>query len=398
MERNFQRAFLAVVLAVLLAVPAGVALWSHRETSAYYENRALAERPALTWAGLWDGTFGSELESWYSDHAPGRTTLLKWDTAVQMEVLRRPVVNGIVLDAGDVLVPFLEYQEYTPVAYSSTVGPIAEEFAKLDAHVEANGGSFYFVGFPEQRVYFQDAFPGYLNSHEDEAAAADAIFREALEAEGVAFLDMREVYDGLGHPADFYSAVDHHYNYYGAYAAYRAILDALTADGWDVPVLTEEDLTFQELPNPYIGSRNRKLYNLWPNEDRAIIAAQAAPVPFTRYDNGTRTDKPLFVLPAAEDLPTTYDLYMGGDFGETILDTGRPELPDVLVFGDSFTNALETLLYASFDEMHALDLRHYTEKTLKDYITDYQPDIVLCVMNDTFYYTPTGNGDVWPGP
>ena len=67
----------------------------------------------------------------------------------------------------------------------------------------------------------------------------------------------------------------------------------------------------------------------------------------------------------------------------------------MLIFGDSFSNALETLLYTSFDETRILDLRHYKEKSLKDYITDYQPDIVLCVMNDTFYYTATGNGAVW---
>ena len=62
---------------------------------------------------------------------------------------------------------------------------------------------------------------------------------------------------------------------------------------------------------------------------------------------------------------------------------------------DSFTNALETLLYASFDETHILDLRHYTEKSLKDYISKYRPDIVLCIQNNTFYYTATGNSAVW---
>jgi hypothetical protein len=86
---------------------------------------------------------------------------------------------------------------------------------------------------------------------------------------------------------------------------------------------------------------------------------------------------------------------MGGDFGETVLETNRPELPDVLIFGNSFTNALETLLYASFDETRILDLRHYTGGSLKDSIAEHQPDIVLCVMNDTFYYTTTGNGAVW---
>ncbi|MEI3307114.1 MAG: hypothetical protein V8R40_14525 [Dysosmobacter sp.] len=95
-------------------------------------------------------------------------------------------------------------------------------------------------------------------------------------------------------------------------------------------------------------------------------------------------------------MPTTYNLYMGGDLGETVLEINRQELPDALIFGDSFTNALEALLYASFDETHILDLRHYTNKTLKDYISHYQPDIVLCIQNDTFYYTTTGNGNVWP--
>ena len=69
--------------------------------------------------------------------------------------------------------------------------------------------------------------------------------------------------------------------------------------------------------------------------------------------------------------------------------------PDALVFGDSFTNALQTLLYVSFDETHILDLRHYKDMSLKDYISEYQPDIVLCIQNDTFYYTTTGNGAVW---
>ncbi len=394
MRRVTDRAFLAVLLAVLAAVPLGTALWSHRETTAYYENRSLAKRPALTWEGLWDGGFAADFESWYSDHAPGRTTLLKADTALQMKVLRRPVVNEVVTTQ-EVLLPAMEYSEWSRRAYEETMPPIAANYGKLNRHIQDCGGSFYFVGFPEQRVYFQDRFPAYMNSHRREAQAADESFQTALEGAGIRFLNMGEVYDRQGRPADYYSAVDHHYNYYGAYAAYRAILDTLAADGWDLPVLTEEDLDFQELPNPYIGSRSRKLYNLWPNEERAVIGVQRRPVAFTRTDNGQPSDKPLFVLPAAEDLPTTYNLYMGGDFGETILETGRPELPNVLIYGDSFTNALETLLYASFNETRILDLRHYDEQSLRDYIAAYRPEIVLCIQNDTFYYETGGNGAVW---
>lgn len=394
MGKFFNRAFLAVLLAALLVVPGWVALRSHRETSAYYENRTLAEPPALTWTGLADGSFGSAFESWYSDHFPGRATLLKMDTKVQMDALKRPVVNDTVVTESTLL-PFMAYEEQPPEEYARQAVDIAEDLQKLDAHIRANGGSFYYVGIPEQRVYFGENYPDFLASHAGEYQTADDAFAAALADQNVRFLDMRQVYEALGHPAEYYSAVDHHYNYYGAYAAYRAILDMLAGDGWQLPVLTEEDLDFVELPNPYIGSRNRKLYNLWPNGEKAVMCVQKAPVPFARTDNGQPSEKPLFVLPAADYLPTTYNLYMGGDFGETVLETGRPELPDVLIFGDSFTNALETLLYASFDETRILDLRHYTDKSLKDYIAEYRPDLVLCVQNDTFYYTATGNGAVW---
>ena len=393
MKKFFDCAFLLALAAILLAVPAVLLTSSCKETTAYYENRTLAVRPALTWESLCDGSFGSKLESWYSDHFPGRTTLLKTDTAVQMDVLRRPVVNGMVMGE-DVLLPKLEFGEYTAAAYRQTVGTFAEDFGKLNGYIESLGGQFTYVGFPEQRVYFEDRFPDYLNSHAAEAEAADAVFAEQMAEQGVDFLDMQEVYAARGNPAEYYSAVDHHYNYYGAYAAYRAILEKLAADGYDLPVLTEEDVEFVELPNPYIGSRNRKLYNLWENEDKAVILSET-PVPFTRTDNGQPSTKPLYVTPTLDYMPTTYNLYMGGDFAETVLETNRPELPDVLIFGDSFTNALETLLYTAFDETRILDLRHYKEQSLKDYIEAYRPDIVLCIQNDTFYYTAGGNNAVW---
>lgn len=395
MKQKTDWAFLLCLLAILLAVPVGTALWSHKNTSAYYENRTLAEAPVPTRQSVWDGSFGGEVETWYSDHAPGRTTLLKLDTALQLTLLDRPVVNGIVTQA-EVLLPFMTYKEWPPEAYAGPATAIAADFRKLSDHVAANGGAFYYVGFPEQRVYFEDAFPAYLSSHKAEAAVADSLFAQAFADQGVPFLDMRAVFAAQGNPAEYYSTVDHHFNYYGAYAAYRSILDTLREDGIAAAVLTEGDLAFQELPNPYLGSRNRKLYNLWPNEDRAVIATQKTPVAYTRWDEGAPSEKPLFVLPAAPELPTTYNLYMGGDFAETVFETNRPELPNALIFGDSFTNAMETLLYASFNETRILDLRHYTQQSLKDYITEHRPDVVLSIQNDTFYYTRTGNGAVWP--
>lgn len=397
MDKFSQRAFLLCLLAALLAVPAGTALWSRRDTAAYYENRSLTAFPALTAEALWTGTLGGELESWYSDHVPGRTTLLKADTAVQLNLLRRPAVNEVV-SAGGVLLPLLSYEERAAEEYPALAAAAAEPFARLSEFVKGYGGTFCYAGFPEQRVYFRDKYPDYLSRHETEASAGDEAYARAMAEAGVDFLDMGAVYDAQGHPEAYYSAVDHHYHYRGAYAAYRAILDHLAEQGWSLPALAEEDLDFRDLPNPYIATRNRKLYNLWPNSERAVVGVQRKAVPFTRYDNGEPSDRPLFVLPEADYMPATYNLYMGGDFAETVLETDRPELPNALIFGDSFTNALETLLYASFNETRILDLRHYDGMSLEDYIGRYRPEVVLCIQNDTFYYLSGGNNAVWEEP
>lgn len=394
MKRVMERCFAALLLLGLLAVPVGVARWSHSETTAYYENRTLAKFPALTWASLWDGSFGADVETWYSDHAPGRTTLLKGDTQAQMGFLGRTNINGVV-DAGSVLLPFCDYPT-GPKNFQSGAEMMTARYQKLNDHIRQNGGAFYFVGLPEQGVYFNDRYPAELYSRREEMKEADQIFLDALREKDIPVIDMRETFDTLGNPEELYSKVDHHYTFAGAYQTYRTMMDTLRAAGWDLPVLIEEDLEFRTLPNPYIGSRNRKLYNLWEGAEQPVIGVQKDLVPYTRTDNGQPSDKPLYITYEDPGQPTTYNLYMGGDFGETILETNRPELPNALIFGDSFTNAMEPLLYTAFNETHTLDLRHYQEKSLKDYISDYQPDIVLCVANDTFFYTPTGNGAVWP--
>ena len=394
MKKTLDILFAAAVALVLLAAGVLTLRFGARRTTSYYENRTLAARPTLTAQSAWDGSYAAEAETWLSDHFPGREPLLKLDTWVQMKLLRRVVVNDTVV-TGDVLLPLLTFGEYSAEAYRESVAPFAEGYGKLNEWVRSHGGKLLFVGFPEQRVYFEDAFPAYLNSHKAEAKAADDTFFEALAAQGVDCLDMREVYDALGHGAAFYSAVDHHFHYRGAYAAYRAIMEKLAEDGRALPVLTEEKIEFKELPNPYIGSRNRKLHNLWEHAEKAEIIEQREPIGFERFDDGAPSDKPLYVLPAEDGLPTTYNLYMGGDFGETVLKTHREDLPNALIFGDSFTNALETLLYTAFNETRILDLQHYTEKSLKDYIAEYRPEIVIAVGNDTFYYTPSGNGAVW---
>ena len=158
--------------------------------------------------------------------------------------------------------------------------------------------------------------------------------------------------------------------------------------------MSENEIIFEDLKNPFLGSRNREIYGLWSGNEPLTAGKVVNEIPFTRLDNGVEVPATLYDLPADDATQVTYDVYMGGDKAETILRTDRPELPNLLIFGDSFTNPLETLFYTGFNETRSLDLRHYTEKGILEYIQEYQPDVVICVRDDTAYLSLEGNGDI----
>ena len=203
-----------------------------------------------------------------------------------------------------------------------------------------------------------------------------------MEARGIAYVDMGEIFDAEGHLPEFSSKVDNHYGLRGAYVTYRAAAERLAADGCALHVPEEgTDVTFSALPNPYMGSRTRKLLGLRGSDEKLLTASFAEDIPFTRFDNGAAAEATVYALPGSDAEPLTYGLYMGGDIAETVIRTDRPELPNALIFGDSFTNPVECLAYYSFNELRSVDLRHYTVQSLSDYIAAYQPDVVLCVRD-----------------
>lgn len=388
MKKFWQVFFLSAVCLVLAAVPI-LSVFGPRQHVSLYENRTLASLEPLSLSTIFDGSFFGSMEKALSDHIFRRDDWLRAYVVWQARALGKPVVNTIVLGEG-ALVPY-RTPVYDQPDYSDKGDAMAEKLLPIRDLVEGQGGLFLYVGIPEQSSAMRDHYPGYLYSG---ALVTDEVRRsmaDSMESYGIDFLDTVPILE-QGGIEQYYLRGDHHFNLRGAYACYRAILDRLAERGLDVPALEEQDLTYVPLPNPVYGSRSRQLYNAIDVGD-CIEVYEAEAIPFDRWDEGEKVESTVFALPEDEQAPAAYSVYMGGDKAETIIDTHRPDLPRVLVFGDSFTNAIETFLYRSFGEMRSIDLRYYTEKTLSQYIADYQPDVVLCIRDDLSYLSAEGNGD-----
>lgn len=365
--------FLAAAMVITLGKPQGG--WS------YYENRTLAQMEELTPQTLWDGTFANSVEPTLQDHAAGRNTLLKLSAWMDMELFHRPVVNQVIPAEG-MLLSWNPYETPDPELIQQQADAMAGQLGELRDVVESYGGKFYYVAVPGQYTYFEETHPDFLNNRATYTDLEIPAFQQAMEEQGVTLIEMGEILAQQGNPPEYYSTVDYHYTFGGAYATYLAILERINQDfDHSLTVLDEDSLVRETLPNPYLGSRARKVFGLWETDEKLEIGLPAQPIPFTRIDNGQEVPATVYTLPSNDTDEVAYAAYMGGDIAETVIDTGRDELPSLLIYGDSFTNPVEGLMYYSFDEMRTIDLRHYKDMTLADYIALYQPDVVVGIRD-----------------
>ena len=365
--------FLAAAMVITLGKPQGG--WS------YDENRTLAQMEELTPQTLWDGTFANSVEPTLQDHAAGRNTLLKLSAWMDMELFHRPVVNQVIPAEG-MLLSWNPYETPDPELIQQQADAMAGQLGALRDVVESYGGKFYYVAVPGQYTYFEETHSDFLNNRATYTDLEIPAFQQAMEEQGVTLIEMGEILAQQGNPPEYYSTVDYHYTFGGAYATYLAILERINQDfDHSLTVLDEDSLVRETLPNPYLGSRARKVFGLWETDEKLEIGLPSQPIPFSRTDNGQEVPATVYTLPGNDTDEVAYAAYMGGDIAETVIDTGRDELPSLLIYGDSFTNPVEGLMYYSFDEMRTIDLRHYKDMTLADYIALYQPDVVVGIRD-----------------
>ncbi len=369
----------ALFLFVLSLVPIAMALTPDEETT-YYENRLLAEVPEFSINGAMDRSFYEDFETYLSDHFFLRDYFLDVHVDKDM-VMGVPVINDVVV-TDQVLLPnhTVYLDNYNIYLMWDTMANL-KEFQTYCAEQEVD---FLYVAIPEQSTAFQEYYPSYLPTNGYRNSTLQEDFLSELSRLGIDYLDcstfLSEDY------GKYYSKTDHHYNYFGAYETYLHIADYIDTNYVSIPIY--DDLEFYSVDSSFLGSRNRKLFGNFPNEDSNYYYIPT--VPFTRQDGGSDVEPMLF----DESQKELYNYYMGGDWGRVVLDTNRPELPTVLVLGDSFTNPLETLIYQSFDETHIVDMRYTGQFNLAYYMLEVQTDVVIFVRDDMSYLITEDNGEL----
>jgi hypothetical protein len=393
MKRFGKIILIIIFLGIIFIIPVMTKLEKNQVIS-QFENRKLAEVPVLTKTSLLSGEYFGEWETYLSDHIYGRNNWIKGYTYLNMVLLGKSNLNNIVVGQDGFLLPFFDYDgKYDAINSEENLSKMAKQLEELQNKIAQNGGSFYFVGVPSQASYHRAEYPNYLLNNGQLMDKTEKLMFSKLDQLNVPYINMNLVFHKTP-SVEYYYKTDHHYNFEGAYATYYEIIKNLQQSGaYNIkPPIEKSSMDIVTLPNPFGGSRNRQIYYMFPAQEQIKIAYPKNPIPYEKFTNG-KPDNRLYYLGSNESDMINYGVYMGGDWAETVIKTNNSKLPNLLVFGDSFTNAIEPLLYANFNETRILDLRHYNKMSLYEYIDKYSPDVVLMVRDDLNYGSLEGNGN-----
>ena len=117
------------------------------------ENRALASAPQVSARSVWDGTLAQDAEAFYKDHIAARRLLLKLDTAIQMQVLRRAAVHDVVV-GNTVLLPAPGFFFCQQLVHTHNQKTCCIDYKQIVPKQLSHNRSFFLFFFPFLRRRF----------------------------------------------------------------------------------------------------------------------------------------------------------------------------------------------------------------------------------------------------
>ena len=216
-----------------------------------------------------------------------------------------------------------------------------------------------------------------------------SLIREHFEADGIGTLALESQADYM----NWFYQTDHHWNYKGSYQGYCDLVRMIF--GEEEPLeAPAETVVFEKLI--FHGSYCKHLqeplstelftvyrfdglpdYRAWISGDSMPTYGRAKQYFKGKYKN--------------QNFVNHYGNFYGGDTGEVMISTNQTDKPNLLLIGNSYDNALLLLLSRHFNNIYAVDLRHYQEDMgrrfrVMKYCTERDISVAAMVGDGTLFY------------
>lgn len=318
------------------------------------ENRYLQEFPAFSFEDLFDGEFTSDFEEYVTDHFAFRDSWTALKARVEL-LIGKDENKGIFLCEGERLIEAFEKPNMDDIDFS---------LSSIDTLAQNSSVPVYFALIPSAAEIYSHMLPeGAPNCSQKE------LIDYAYSSVDANCIDIRSVLAEHSDEKLFYRT-DHHWTSLGAYYGYTAVCEAMGIEPRLLGDYTEKVVT-----ESFLGTTFSSSGFGWVEPESISTYVEQGDAVITNYPSGAPTEGSMYVESFLE-VKDKYSYFYGGNTPLLTIETGKSELPSLLIVRDSYTDSMSPFLTEHFSTIHIVDLRHY-KLSLKAYIAQNDIDNIL---------------------
>lgn len=362
MQFRHPRAVVLLFIGIIVVMQAAFWLLPRRSFSEN-EKRVLSEAPQIDAAGIADGSVFRSIESYLSDHFPGRELWVGANAYLENAEGRgatEDIVRGT--DGWLFTAPVSDDRE-----------TLWDNMQAITTFSEKQSVPVSMMAVPSAGAVVSDKLPALHMPYPD----AD-LLEEARRIAGntLHWVDLYTDFCSAEQPERLYYRTDHHWTSEGAYRAYCLLMEELGQSS--VP---RDDFTVEQISGFYGTSYSKS--GLWLTEPDTLelwtgsdIQAVTTVYDANRADPVTREG--MFFREYLEDADK-YPVFLGGNHARVHIETNADSGKRLLVIKDSYAHALAPFLVEEYSTIDLIDLRYFKQQTISSWLEENPADEILLV-------------------
>ena len=335
---------LIIVCFLLCLFSAGlVMLCTPDKAQSENENRVLAQRPALTWATLTDGSFMREFETYLTDQFPQRDTWVSLRSLLATLTGSREQ-NGVYRTNSGFL---LEKQTPVDPAQQKTVVTAIRKFLKKNKGLKSG-----MILAPNASELLKDEMPYGLRQPSQQQQLKE--IHEQLKGVNLKWVSCLKQFE-TENLHTLYYRTDHHWT---TRAAFRAFLGLNNA--WKLGA-KEELYTFYPVATDFSGTLASTFGVRTLQDTVEVCIPQRSRGKYTVYYESQGKKTATCFDKEKLQQKNKYEVFFGGNFDKLLISTTVNTENALLVFKDSYANCLLPMLTPYYSKIVVIDPRYFSD-------------------------------------
>jgi len=352
---------LIISAAFLLAVICGIVMFvlQPKETFSEEENRVLQSFPAFDLDDLFAGKYTRKFETYLADQFPARNFFVGVNSGTQL-LLQKKDVGGVYIGQNDYLFEILKQPD--PDILQSNI-------AGINSLADRTGLPVYLLPVPSSAQEMKESLPAFAPSYDQNLSVG--VMEKSLSPK----VTLVNVMDDLK-PSDgeeLYFKTDHHWNVFGAYKGYSALMEAM-----GMSPVARSDIEFEKVSSDFYGTLYSKAGYKQQEPDELYIQRFKTPQQITCISSGQTADSVFDMSRLTKK--DKYTIFIGGNTDENIIRNAGVQGERILIIKDSYAHIAAPYLANHFSEIRMIDLRYF-RKDPAEYIRDNQIDRIVILYS-----------------